>query len=55
MLIVLMETKYIGILTKKEEPLGFSSSLISLYFIFSFVFCLFRAAPMAYEGSQARG
>ena len=28
---------------------------ILFYFILFFVFCLFRAAPVAYGGSQARG
>ena len=32
--------------------LSFSSFYISFYF---FIFCLFRAAPTAYGGSQARG
>ena len=39
--------------------LGFSSvahqGLKSSFFIFFFVFCLFRATPAAYGGSQARG
>ena len=28
---------------------------LSLFFFFFFFICLFRAAPLAYEGSQGRG
>ena len=33
----------------------FSLSFCFCFVLFCFVFCLFRAAPVAYGGSQARG
>ena len=43
----------LGFLGDFEGP-GVGSQL-SLFFFSFFVFCLFRATPAAYEGSQARG
>ena len=37
----------------KHSPESFSVHLLRLFFFF-LAFCLFRAAPAAYEGSQAR-
>ena len=41
--------------TVKSEKKFCISQLLSFLFLFLFFFCLFRAAPAAYGGSQARG
>ena len=40
---------------KKEELLPFVTTWMGLDDIYIYIFCLFRAIPMAYGRSQARG
>ena len=41
-------------LGEERDPVIFRASSL-LFFFFFFLFCLFRTAPVAYGGSQARG
>ena len=45
----------VGFYSIKNLPVAQRCKLAVFYSLFYFIFCLFRAVPAAYGGSQARG